>query len=92
MGELKPQNTENIINIEILNQNLLQYQKDIFTALKNNDENSLKVEVNDNVNLNFDIEVEKGLFYTPLMYCAANGRSKCMKILLKNQSLIINQV
>ena len=31
------------------------------------------------------------MFYTPLMYCAANGRSKCMKILLTNKSLIINQ-
>ena len=76
---------------DVLNHNLLKYQKDIYLALKNNDLNSLKIEINDNINLNFDIEVEKGMFYTPLMYCAANGRSKCMKILLTNKSLIINQ-
>ena len=42
------------------------------------------------IDLNFKIEVEKEIFYTPLMYAAALGRADCLRVLVRNPILDLN--
>ena len=41
------------------------------------------------MDINFLIEIEKGLTYTPLMLAAALGEAECLKIMLTNPSLVL---
>ena len=41
----------------------------------------------DLLDLNFKIEIKKGIFYTPLMIAAIKGHSNSLKSLLKNKGL-----
>ena len=41
----------------------------------------------DLLDINFKIEIEKGVFYTPLMIAATKGYTDTLKTLLKNKGL-----
>ena len=68
-----------------LNSHLLGYQREIYMGILFDDGAKLEVAgVNEIKDINFQLEVSKGNFYTPLMFAAVKGSSECMKILVKN--------
>jgi len=68
-------------------------EKEIYLSIKYGDPAKLNdLGGGEQVDLNFKIEIEKDLFYYPIMLAAAIGEADCLKIMLKNTQLQIDVV
>jgi len=71
--------------MKILNKQLTLVEREVYLAIKFGDSFKLKdLGGMDHLNLNYRIEVEKGVFYYPIMLAAAIGEVECLKIILHN--------
>lgn len=75
----------------LINEHLSKLELQIEQSIRYDDHDKLvDLGAGEQVNINFRIEISKGIFYTPLMLCASLGHVECLKVLLKNLSLDID--
>lgn len=76
---------------KIMNKHLSKLEIEIFNSIKYGDHHKLMdMGISDVVDLNFKIEIEKDVFYAPVMLAAALGQDKCLKVILQNRMVDIN--
>jgi len=69
----------------LLNKHLTKMEKEIYLAIKYGDSNKLRdLGGAEQIDLNFNIEIEKDLFYYPIMIAAAIGEADCLKAIIEN--------
>ena len=76
-----------------LNRKLTKIEMEIYLAIRYGDPHKLRdLGAGEQVNINFEIEVEKDVIYYPIMLAAALGEAQCLSILLQNTQVEINVV
>ena len=77
----------------ILNEHMSKLEHEIDFAVRyDNYDKLVDLGAGEQVNINFLIEVAKGLFYTPLMLCVSLGHVDSLKVILENRSLDIDAI
>jgi len=77
----------------LLNKHLTKMEKELYLAIKYGDSNKLRdLGGGEQIDLNFNIEIEKNLFYYPIQLAAAIGEADCLKVILENQQTKIDVV
>ena len=80
--------TNKFQKIDELNKNLTRLQKEVVYALRYRNEIKLvDLGVKDQLDLNFMIEVEPEVFFSPLVFCVAAGFLEGLQIMIHNVTL-----
>lgn len=75
----------------VLNENLSKLQREIENSVRYDNHDKLKdLGAGEQTDINFTIEVSKGVHYTPLMLCSSLGHVDSLNVLLENSSLDID--
>jgi ankyrin repeat protein len=77
----------------MLNKHLTKMEKEIYLSIKYGDSNKLRdMGGAEQCDLNFNIEIEKNLFYQPIQLASAIGEAECLKVILENNQTNIDVV
>lgn len=75
-----------------MNTHLTKIEREIFEAVKYSDVYKLKhLGCGDDTDVNFEIEIKKGVFYPVLLLAASIGDNDVIQLLLENKSIDINK-
>lgn len=77
----------------ILNRHLTKVEMEIYLAIKYGDPHKLKdLGASEQIDLNFKIEIEKGLWYYPIQLASALGMPEVLEEILNNRMLQIDVI
>jgi len=79
-------------DINKFNIHLTKIEREIYEAVKYSDTHKLKhLGCDDNTDVNFEIEIKKGVFYPLLLLAASIGNEEILDLLLENKTIDINR-
>ena len=64
------------------NDHLVNLEYELYWAIRIDDTDRFIALGGDHLDLDFDVEVEKGVFYKPIIIAAVMGKVECLKIMV----------